>query len=191
MCFGFSNTNSNYNEYRTGSKNGILIKSGKVLETARDVGVVIFDKTGILTRGEPVVTDIITNNFQLTSKNILKIAMSVEKNSEHPLGEAIVKKAKEENLELFEVKNFQAILGHGILTEFDGKKIFLGTRKLIVDNQIDPSLIEEKLIELENQGKTAMLLAKDKKIIGIIAVADTLQEYSKEAVNILHKMGKK
>ncbi len=151
----------------------------------------IFDKTGILTRGEPVVTDIITNNFQLTSKNILKIAMSVEKNSEHPLGEAIVKKAKEENLELFEVKNFQAILGHGILTEFDGKKIFLGTRKFIVDNQIDPSLIEEKLIELENQGKTAMLLAKDKKIIGIIAVADTLQEYSKEAVNILHKMGKK
>jgi len=94
-------------------------------------------------------------------------------------------------LELFEVKNFQAIPGHGVSAEINGKKILFGTRKLMIDNQIDPSLIEEKMIALEDQGKTTMILAQDKNIIGIIAVADTLKDYSKEAVEMLHKMGKK
>jgi Cu+-exporting ATPase len=190
------------------AKNGILIKSGKALEIARDVNIVIFDKTGTLTKGEPTVTDILliteipNSKFQIPNKSkiqnsksqtdlILQIAASVEKNSEHPLAEAIVKKAKEEKLELFETKNFQAIPGHGVSAEINGKKILFGTRKLMIDNQIDPALVEEKMIALEDQGKTAMILAQDKNIIGIIAVADTLKDYSKEAVEMLHKMGKK
>ena len=170
---------------------GILIKNGKALEIARDVNIVIFDKTGTLTKGEPIVTDIIEiQNYNLKSK-ILQLASSVEKNSEHPLAQAIVNKAKEENINFLEVKNFKAIPGQGVLAEIDGKKVLLGTRKLMIDNQIDPNLVEEKMITLENQGKTAMILAEDKEIIGIIAVADTLKNYSKEAVEMLHKMGKK
>jgi len=190
------------------AQNGILIKSGKALEIAQDVNVVIFDKTGTLTKGEPAVTDIIENqkskiknqneNFKL---KILQIAASVEKNSEHPLAQAIVNKAKEPafaeasagrgKIELLEVKNFQAIPGHGVSAELGNKKILLGTRKLMADNQIEQGPLEEKMIQLENQGKTVMILAQDKDIIGLIAVADTLKDYSKEAVAMLHKMGKR
>ncbi|MBU2591854.1 heavy metal translocating P-type ATPase [Patescibacteria group bacterium] len=186
------------------AKNGILIKSGKALEIAHDLNMVIFDKTGTLTKGEPVVTDVveITN----TRFNILQIAASIEKNSEHPLAQAIVNKAKEKNLALSEVEGFQAIPGHGVTADLSTKggikKILFGTRKLMTDNRINPSLIEEKMIVLEDQGKTAMILAQtplrneisngaSKEIIGIIAVADTLKDYSKEAVKMLHKMGKK
>ena len=171
------------------AKNGILIKSGKALEIAQDVNVVIFDKTGTLTKGEPVVTDIVEiSNSKL---NILQIAASIEKNSEHPLAQAIVKKAKEEKIELLEVKNFQAIPGYGVSAGLENKKILLGTRKLMVNNKINPTVAEEKLVALENQGQTAMILAFDGEIVGLIAVADTLKEYSKEAVEMLHKMGKK
>jgi len=182
------------------AQNGILIKSGKALEIARDVNVVIFDKTGTLTKGEPVVTDVveIQSASWRTKLNILQIAASVEKNSEHPLSQAIVKKAKEEKIELLEVKNFQAIPGYGVSAELEnlpagrqGKKILFGTRKLMTNNQINPNIIEEKMTVLEDQGKTAMILAVEKDIIGIIAVADTLKNYSKEAVEMLHKMGKK
>ncbi|MDP3093887.1 MAG: heavy metal translocating P-type ATPase [bacterium] len=178
------------------AQRGILIKSGKALEIANSVNVVVFDKTGTLTRGEPVVTDIIEISNSLpagqTGKlNILQIAASIEKNSEHPLAQAIVNKAKEENLELFEVQSFQAIPGKGITADFEGKKIFLGTRKLMAENEIDSFPFEAKMIELENQGKTAMILALGKEIVGLIAVADTLKENSKEAVAALHKMGKK
>lgn len=133
-----------------------------------------------------------------TKLNILQIAASVEKNSEHPLSQAIVKKAKEEKIELLEVKNFQTIPGHGVSADLEnlpagrqGKKILFGTRKLMTNNQINPAVAEEKLVVLENQGQTAMILSFDGEIIGLIAVADTLKEYSKEAVEILHKMGKK
>ena len=197
------------------AKNGILIKSGKALEIARDVNMVIFDKTGTLTKGEPSVTDIVKisarNGFTFNGKNdisenfILQIAASVEKNSEHPLAQAIINKAKEKKLNFSEVKNFQALPGYGVMADLENpegiplsarsygtsKKIFFGTRKLMIENQIDPSLIEEKMIALEDQGKTAMILAQDKNIIGIIAVADTLKDYSKEAVKMLHKIGKR
>ncbi|MBZ1349004.1 MAG: heavy metal translocating P-type ATPase [Candidatus Liptonbacteria bacterium] len=173
------------------AKNGILIKSGKALEIARDVNIVIFDKTGTLTKGEPNVTDIIKVKNEVSENSILQIAASVEKNSEHPLAQAIVNKAKEERVNFSEVKNFQAIPGYGVSADLENKKILFGTRKLITDNQINPSLVEEKMIALEDQGKTAMILAQDKNIIGIIAVADTLKDYSKEAVKMLHKMGKK
>jgi Cu+-exporting ATPase len=173
------------------AKNGILIKSGKALEIARDVNIIIFDKTGTLTKGEPSVTDIVKIKNDISENSILQIAASVEKNSEHPLAQAIVNKAKEKNLVLSKVERFQTIPGHGVSADLEDRKILFGTRKLMIANQIDPATIEEKMITLENQGKTAMILAQDKDIIGIIAVADTLKEYSKEAVAMLHKMGKK
>ena len=180
------------------AKNGILIKSGQALEIARDVNIIVFDKTGTLTRGEPSVTDVIQVKDEISENSILQIAGSVEKNSEHPLAQAIINKAKERKINLSEVKNFQAIPGHGVSADLEnlpadrqGKKILFGTRKLMTNNQINPGLIEEKMIVLEEQGKTAMILAQDKEIIGIIAVADTLKDYSKEAVKMLHKMGKK
>lgn len=173
------------------AKNGILIKNGKALEIACNLDIVIFDKTGTLTKGEPIVTDVIKIRNDISENLILQIAASVEKNSEHPLAQAIVNKAKEKKINLSEVKNFQAIPGHGVWAELENKTILFGTRKLMIDNQIDPNLVEEKMIALENQGKTVMILAEDKNIIGIIAVADTLKDYSKEAVKMLHTMGKK
>jgi len=173
------------------AKNGILIKSGKALEIARDLDIVIFDKTGTLTKGEPSVTDVVKIKNDVSENLVLQIAASVEKNSEHPLAQAIVNKAKEEKANFSEVKNFQAIPGYGVTADLENKKILFGTRKLMANNQINPNIIEEKMIVLEDQGKTAMILAVEKDIIGIIAVADTLKDYSKEAVEMLHKMGKK
>ncbi|MFA6190238.1 MAG: heavy metal translocating P-type ATPase [Candidatus Staskawiczbacteria bacterium] len=172
------------------AKNGILIKSSKALQIAKDVNMVVFDKTGTLTKGEPVVTEILLIDKKRTEKEILEISASVEKNSEHPLAQAVVNKAKENNIKLFEVKNFQAVPGKGIEATYNKSKILLGTRLLMKDNKISTNEVEEKMIAFENQGKTAMILSFGKKIIGIIAVADVLKENSKEAVDILHKMGK-
>ena len=191
-----------------GAKSGILIKSNKALEMAHKVNMVIFDKTGTLTKGEPTVTDIILvtefpiSNPQFLNKSqiqnsktqinlILQLAASVEKNSEHPLAQAIVKKAREKRIAIFDVMNFQALPGRGVQAELQNKKIVLGTRKLMIENKIDITNIEEKMQELEKQGRTVMILAQDKEILGLIAVADTLKEHSKEAVEALHRMGKK
>lgn len=168
------------------AQSGILIKSGKALEVARNVNMVIFDKTGTLTKGEPVVTDISGDK-----NRVLQLAASIEKNSEHPLAQAIVNKAKEEKIVLSEVQMFQAIPGHGVAADLDNGKILLGTRKLIQENGINASSVEDELVKFENQGKTAMILAYKGEVVGIIAVADTLKEYSKEAVALLHKLGKK
>lgn len=173
------------------AKNGILIKSGKALEVARKINMVIFDKTGTLTKGEPTVTDVVKIKNETNEGIVLKLAASIEKNSEHPLAQAVVNKAKEENAGLEEIENFQAVPGKGVQAFFQNKKILLGTRKLMIDNQISPAVLEEKIIGLENQGKTVMILSFGGEIIGLIAVADTLKEYSKEAVKMLHRMGKK
>lgn len=172
------------------AKRGILIKSGKALEVARDVNIVIFDKTGTLTRGEPSVTDIVQVD-QIEKDAILRIAASVEKNSEHPLAQAVVNKAREAALALSEATDFQAIPGHGVSAVLDGKKIFFGTRKLMANEKIEAGGVEAKLVELEEQGKTAMILAQDNEIIGVIAVSDTLKANSADAVKMIHKMGKK
>ena len=176
------------------AQKGILIKSSKALEMARKVNTVVFDKTGTLTKGEPEVTDVSEIQSSSARQNkgkIIKIAASVEKNSEHPLAQAIVERAREEKLELFEVKDFSAIPGQGVGAVLDNKKILLGTRKLMNENKINTESIENKMQDLENQGKTVMILSLDNQIAGLIAVADTLKEHSKEAVGILHKMGKK
>lgn len=190
------------------AQHGILIKNGKALEMAEKVNTIVFDKTGTLTKGKPVVTKII-NTFKVeeprlwrgdTSKvNLLQLAASLEKNSEHPLAQAILDKAKAEKVNLLAVKNFKAIPGKGIYGEINNFRALLGNRKLMEDNNVtikqfnppDGEAGNEIIKNLENQGQTAMILSFDGEIVGLIAVADTLKEYSKEAVKMLHKMGKK
>ncbi|MDD2732065.1 MAG: heavy metal translocating P-type ATPase [Candidatus Pacebacteria bacterium] len=172
------------------AQKGILIKTSRALEAAEKINMVVFDKTGTLTKGEPVVTDIISNK-EHSNIEILKIAASIEKNSEHPLAQAVIQRAEKEKIELTLVQNFQAVPGKGIKAEINKMKALLGTRKLMNENEIDYKEIEDKLNELENQGKTVAILALDKEIIGAIAVSDTLKEYSKEAVKMIHNMGKK
>ena len=163
-----------------GAENGILIKSGDALERAEKLDVVVFDKTKTLTVGEPAVTDVV--NFG--KENSLKLAGAVEKNSEHPIAEAIASSYKGAA-----ARNFKAIPGKGVSGIVNGKKVFVGTRLLMKENKINSAGAEEKLRALEEQGKTAVLVASGKEIIGIIAVADTLKENSAEAVAALGKKG--
>ena len=175
------------------AQNGILIKTGKALELAQKVETVIFDKTGTLTRGQPVVTDILVLEDKILVENrLLQLAASAELRSEHPLGQAVVKKAKERDLKLSEPKKFQAVVGQGIRATVEGKIILKGNRTLMQNSQIKISpAMEKRLKGLENDGKTAMVVAIDKKAVGIIAVADTLKEHSRETVVKLSQMGKK
>lgn len=169
------------------AERGILIKSSKALETVKKVNVIVFDKTGTLTKGEPVVTEVVT----LSDVNVLEIAASIEKNSEHPLAQAVVNEAIKNKLEISEVKNFEAIPGKGVKASLTGKNILLGTKRLMKENNINLEPIDNKSLELEKEGKTVMLLSVDNIVVGAIAVADVLKENSKEAIERLHKLGKK
>ncbi|MBU1999312.1 MAG: heavy metal translocating P-type ATPase [Candidatus Omnitrophota bacterium] len=172
------------------AQNGILIKTSAALEKAYKVNMVIFDKTGTLTKGEPVVTDIVTG-AKLNQEAVIRLAAAVEKNSEHPLAQAIINRAGKEDLNLPLVKNFAALPGKGVIAECEGKRLLLGTRRLMAENGITTADYEKEIIALEDQGKTVMILAQDKEVVGVIAVADTLKEYSKEAIDMLHRFGKK
>jgi P-type Cu+ transporter len=171
-----------------GAEYGVLIKSGVALETAHKIKTIVFDKTGTITEGKPKVTDVIVTNG-ITEEYLLQLAASAEKGSEHPLGEAIVKGAEEKELELKKLDFFKAIPGHGIEVKIDGKDILLGNRKLMVESNISLEDLEETSHELAGEGKTPMYVAIDSKIAGIIAVADTVKENSKKAIEKLHKMG--
>jgi P-type Cu+ transporter len=171
-----------------GAENGILIKSGEALEAAHKLQAIVFDKTGTLTKGEPEVTDIILTK-QFSEEQLLQLAAIAEKNSEHPLGAAIVKRANEKGLQIDEPEFFNAIPGHGVEVEHQGAKILLGNRKLMEANNLDISAVEAKMKSLEEEGKTAMLLAVDNQLGGLIAVADTLKEDSVDAVKMLQQMG--
>ncbi len=185
-----------------GAENGVLIKSGEALETAHKLEAIVFDKTGTLTKGEPEVTDIIAVTASignpsptrqmvktLSEEELLQLAAVAEKNSEHPLGEAIVRRAMERGIKVSDPEFFNAIPGHGVEVKHDGVEILLGNRKLMQKNEISIEQLEEEMKTLEEDGKTAMLMAIDNKAVGIIAVADTLMEYSAEAVKTLQKMG--
>ena len=171
-----------------GAENGILIKSGEALELAHKVDTVIFDKTGTITEGKPTVTDIITTN-DIDERYLIQLAVSAEKNSEHPLGEAIVKYGEENNIEFKKVENFKAIPGHGIEVTIDSKVILLGNKKLMNDKNIALGSLEDKSDELAYVGKTPMYISIDNTLGGIIAVADTVKENSKKAIEKLHEMG--
>jgi len=185
-----------------GAENGILIKSGEALETAHKLQAIVFDKTGTLTKGEPEVTDIVSvislvdESSSATKKveklgedELLRLAAVAEKNSEHPLGEAIVKRAMEKHLKVVDPEFFNAIPGYGVEVKYGDREILLGNRKLMTKNSVDIAQLEEKMKALEEDGKTAMLVAVDGKAAGLIAVADTLMEYSAEAVKTLQRMG--
>ncbi len=175
-----------------GAENGILIKSGEALETAHKLSAVVFDKTGTLTKGEPEVTDIIAAGNPakvLNETQLLQLAATAEKNSEHPLGEAIVKKAAEKGIKVEDPECFNAIPGHGVEVKLNGATVLLGNRKLMETNHIDIGKLEAQMKALEMDGKTAMLLAVDGNPAGLIAVADTLKENSTEAVKTLKQMG--
>ncbi len=170
-----------------GAENGILIKGGEHLERIHKLDTIIFDKTGTITKGQPEVTDIIA--FDENEEQILKYAAIAEKNSEHPLGHAVVRRANEKGIQLKDPQNFEAIPGHGIYAFIDDKTIYLGNRKLINDKNIDISKTEDQISKLELEGKTTMLMAVDGKLSGIIAVADTVKENSKKAIQELYNMG--
>jgi Cu+-exporting ATPase len=173
-----------------GAELGILIKNGEALEIARKVTIVIFDKTGTLTKGKPEVTDIIA--FDGGETEVLKIAAMAEKRSEHPLAEAIVRRAEAEEIDIAEPKKFEVIAGKGVVASLNGDRILVGSRKLMMENGLAvDERIEETLQRLEKEAKTAILVASNGRIIGAVGIADTIKESAKEAIEELHKMGKK
>ena len=173
------------------AEHGILFKGGEYLEIASKVQTIVFDKTGTLTEGKPSITDIYDiSEPRIGEKELLRLAAIAESGSEHPLGQAIVRKAKEDNL-IPNPEISEAIPGHGLRPEYQDHIILVGTRKLMIDNRIPiPEMVESKLTELENMGKTAVLVATDSKLSGILALADTIKESAKKAVDALKSNGK-
>jgi len=166
-----------------GARNGILIKGGDVLERAHKLDYLIFDKTGTITEGKPKITDLVSDN----EKELLRIAGSIEKHSEHPLAEAIVKKA-EKKVKLGRVSGFKAEVGRGVVAKLGKEKYYLGNMKLMEEHKIGIISIVNKIKKIEGEGKTAMILANKKKVFGIIGVADVMKESSKKAVKELKEM---
>lgn len=171
-----------------GASNGILIKSAESLEILHTINTVVLDKTGTITEGKPVVTDIITMNEE-TEKNLLVIAASLEKPSEHPLAEAIVEKAKEEGIVLKEVTEFEAISGRGILGKIDEKQYIAGNLALMKEQNIDASSFQETSDSFAMEGKTPLYFADSQKLLGIIAVADVVKPTSRDAIEQFKAMG--
>ncbi|HLD17856.1 MAG TPA: heavy metal translocating P-type ATPase [Patescibacteria group bacterium] len=172
-----------------GAEHGILIKGGEPLEIARNVKTIVFDKTGTLTKGKPEVTDIL-GLAESDEDAILEIAAALERQSEHPLAEAICRYAEEERVTLPEVSDFQAIPGHGVQGIIHGTLHFFGNRRLITNNLgLDLASADRKIRKLEEAGKTAMILATKERMLGIVAVADTIKESSAQAIVALKRMG--
>ena len=171
-----------------GAELGVLFKSSEALERAGKVTVVVLDKTGTITKGQPAVTDIITNT-QITENELLRLAASVEKGSEHPLGESIWAEATTRGLSLVEPAGFKAEAGHGVQAEVEGRSVAVGNIRMMNANNYPMSGLESEVARLQSEAKTAMLVAIDAKVAGIIAVADTVKDGSKEAIAELHRMG--
>jgi Cu+-exporting ATPase len=171
-----------------GAEAGILIRGGEILERAQKLTAVVFDKTGTLTRGEPDVTDIVA--FPPFGKNdVLRLAASLESGSEHPLGEAIVRAAKNAGIELTAVAKFDSVPGHGVIGEIEGRQVLLGNRRHLKRQNVDVIAAETEMVRLEAEGKTAMLVGCEGKLAAVIAVADTLKPEAKEAVASLKASG--
>ncbi len=171
-----------------GAENGVLIKSGEALEAAHSVKTVVFDKTGTVTEGRPRVTDIVPS-VGFDAEYLLAIAASAEKNSEHPLGEAIVRAAEERSAVLLRADAFRATPGEGIEAVFGENAVLLGNRKFMDERNIDVSGLGEAVSSLAAQGKTAVYVARNGEPAGLIAVADVVKPNSKAAVRMLHDMG--
>ena len=171
-----------------GAENGILIKGGEHLEKAHSLNTIVLDKTGTITRGEPSLTDVIAVG-EISEKEMLRLVASAEKGSEHPLGEAIVKGAREKGIDLADPQGFEAVPGQGIVARIDGRDLLIGNRRLMNSRNIDISDLEKWADRLEGEGKTSMLVAVNGSPAGAVAVADTVKDSSAEAIGALHQMG--
>lgn len=171
-----------------GAENGILFKGGEALETTHKINTIVLDKTGTITEGKPEVTDIITTQ-EVERQRLLQIAASGEKGSEHPLGEAIVRGAEKEKLELLKVEHFEAIPGHGIEVILEGVEVLIGNKKLMDNRGISLGELKQKSDQLAGEGKTPMYVAVQNELAGIIAVADVVKESSAKAIRKLQSMG--
>jgi Cu+-exporting ATPase len=173
-----------------GAENGILIRDAATLEKACQIDTIVFDKTGTLTRGKPAVTDIIPLSNPHSSDEILKLAAAAEKRSEHHLSEAIVSKAEERKIAIPEIESFSAVPGKGIEARYNNKAILVGNRKLFADKGLDIKAAEDRILQLEGDGKTVVLVGLEGKLIGIIAIADTAKPFAVETVSWLKQQGK-
>ncbi len=179
-----------------GAENGILIRSGEAIQAMRDVRLVVFDKTGTLTKGKPEVTDQIPNqrvsesaSQRITNDELLRWAASVEVGSEHPLGKAIVRRAEEQGQPLGKLADFEALRGKGVQGVVDGQSVLVGSRTLLEEHGVAVAAMEDEMRRLEDEGKTAMLVAVDGELLGLLAVADTLKEDAVAAVRELKALG--
>jgi P-type Cu+ transporter len=171
-----------------GAERGVLIRSGEAIQTLKDIKVVVLDKTGTITRGKPALTDVhALPGFD--EERVLRAAASVEAGSEHPLAQAIVAGARERGLEVPEVTQFKSITARGVQGEVDGATVRVGSRRLLNEAGIAPDALEERLVALETEGKTAMLVAIGDKAAGLVAVADTVKDDSKAAIAAMHDLG--
>jgi Cu+-exporting ATPase len=171
-----------------GAESGLLIKGGESLETAHRLTTIVFDKTGTLTQGKPVVTDIIGLNGH-DERAVLHLAAGAERGSEHPLGEAIVARAREQGIEVAEARDFNAIPGHGIKATLDGQTVLLGNLHLMADRGVDVSGLAPRIEKLALEGKTVMVVAANGRAVGLVAVADTLKPEAAEVVRELQRLG--
>ena len=171
-----------------GAEHGVLIKNGEALERAHQIDTVLLDKTGTLTRGEPVVTDVVAAPFS-SPEEVLRLAASAEHSSEHPLGEAVVRAALDKKLELSPSSDFSAIPGQGVEALVEGKKLLLGNLRFMEGRGVSLNGLQSKASELLEKGKTVMFLALDTQVAGIIGLADTLKPGAKEAIQALRRMG--
>ncbi len=172
-----------------GAELGILIKKSESLERAGEITMVVLDKTGTITRGQPAVTEIYLKDPNLSEDDLIRIAASAEKGSEHPLGEAITAEAHARQLILSEPLGFSAIAGFGIRAEIDAQKVLVGNRRLMFDQEIETTQLDQVVLEMELKANTALLIAINGEIAGVIGVADTVKDGSREAIEALHQMG--
>ena len=171
-----------------GAQQGILIRSGEAIQAMKDIHTIVLDKTGTITRGKPEVTDVVPIGDQ-SEQDVLKIAGSLEANSEHPLAQAIVKAADAEDIERQQVSGFEAVAGKGVRGNLGQTAAIIGTRGLMEQENIDCSTSEKTIEDLQNQGRTAVLVAQDGNVIAVIGIADTLKEDSVTAISALKSMG--
>ena len=171
-----------------GAENGILIKSGQALEAAYQLDTIVLDKTGTITVGKPSLTDLLPLS-DLSRSDLLRLIASAEQHSEHPLAQAILEAAEEEGLDLLPVSHFEAIVGRGLSAQVEGRQLLVGNESLMKEKNIDSSAFQEQLLELSQEGKTAMFVAVDGQLAGIIAVADEMKSSSLSAVQELQSMG--
>ncbi len=172
-----------------GAEMGVLLKTSEALERAGQVKMIVMDKTGTITKGQPSVTDIIVKSNKYKENDILHMAASVEKGSEHPLGEAIVAEAGNYDLKLSDPQGFMATAGHGVEAQVDGVQVIVGSPRMLAERQFDTKAYDAEVSRLQGEGKTTVLVVIDNVVSGAIAIADTVKEGSIEAIKQFHKMG--